>query len=166
MSRKISKCQQQRFFSRLDQELDENVTFITLVAQEVYFLLAIVLNFRRLPELIHAPSWAAAFDLILINLALAGFLHFLVSLPIICRHLFQWFWFFCIRELRAHLASRRRIAPSHVLLPPIFVRIARSLVATQYRMVRHQRLRRPPALCLGTKAPFPLYQQANLLVAP
>ena len=162
----MSKFLQKRYFRQILNELYEDQTYASKMACKLYGIIAIFLNINVAHRFLQTHSWRELYDPVLGNLFLLGSYILLISLPFLARYFLLRNWFICQRELIAHYASRARIPPPHILLPGTFSVLAASLTIAFHRTLRQTTTHRPPHLNLRRKAPFLLFQRANLLLAP
>ena len=153
-------------FHQLLFELESDQLFALKVAYSVYKMIAIFLNPFAVYKSLQNGDWLALFHLFLFNILIFGALAILLVLPSLTPYSLLRNWNVFKGELISYFLNRRQSPPSHQLLLDALSLLTAMLVLACYRNLNQLFANRPPHLNLRRKAPFLLFQQANLLLAP
>jgi len=147
-------------------ELESDQTFVLKAAYSIYEKIALCLNPFVIYKSLQNDDWLALFHLFLFNAIIFGTLAILLVLPSLTRYSLLRNWNVFKGELISYFLNRRQSPPSHQLLLDALAILIAILVTAFYRNLNQIFANRPPHLNLRRKAPFLLFQQANLLLAP
>ena len=161
----MTRFWQQRFHRLLDADLAISLTLALKAIVVVYGVLAGILNVAWFCADAASPHLFSAQDLLFFNLLLLGSLIFLCVIFLLFRHFMLLGWFRCKCEFITQLLSRKLAPPSHILL---FGALATQplLANVNYQAINQTIRCQTPHLYRVSNTPFPLFQQANLLVNP
>lgn len=147
-------------------DLESDQIFALKVACKVYEKIAIFLNPFVVYKSFQNGDWLTLFHLFLFNIFIFSTLAILLVLPSLTRYSLLRNWNVFKGELISYFLNRRQSPPSHQLLLDALAVLTTILVTALYRNLNQLFAKRPSHLNLRRKAPFLLFQQANLLLAP
>lgn len=151
---------------QLLDDLESDQTFVLKAAYSAYEKIALCLNTFVVYKSFQNGDWLALVHLFFFNVLIFGTLAILLVLPSLTRYSLLRNWNVFKRELSSYFFNRRQRPPSHQLLSDALAILTAMLVTAYYRNLNQIFANRPPHLNLRRKAPFLLFQQANLLLAP
>ena len=151
-------------FRRISQNVEEAMTLLARLGLLLFVPVVIVFPLLWLHLNGQPLSWESFSRVFPDNLFIWGCYNLLLLLPSFTYYLAARNWFVCKREVALHFNACPQIPPSHLplLKEPHIVIV--SAVKTVSRALHWVWLQRLPHLRLGRSSPFPLFQQANLLV--